>query len=55
MSAPQGNKNAAKPARERAGEIVQLRVKKADKERWKRAAANAQLTLSEWIVSRCNN
>ena len=52
--APVGNRNAAKPARDRASALVQIRVKKSEKLAWKRAAASAQLTLSQWIASRCN-
>lgn len=54
MSAPKGNKNAAKPARERADAVIQLRARKSDKARWQRAADAAQVTLTQWIAARCN-
>lgn len=50
--APTGNRNAAKPARERADAIIQLRVREGDKRRWQRAADAVGQPLSQWIVQR---
>jgi len=61
MPAPHQNRNAAKPAKSRAGALVQLRVRPADKAAWQRAArawARAHgitaSPLTAWIISRLN-
>lgn len=51
--APKGNQNAVKPASERLDALVQIRVNKSVKRQWQASAAAAELTLSEWIVTRC--
>lgn len=52
MPAPKNNTNAAKPARERADSILHIRVRRADKARWVRAASPAK--LAPWVIASLN-
>jgi predicted HicB family RNase H-like nuclease len=48
MTAPQKNRNAAKPAEKRASEKLIVRVTAAEKARFALAAAAAGQKLSKW-------
>ena len=50
-----GNKNALKPDSGKNNSNLHMRVKKADKDRWKTLAAKEGLTLAKWVLSRLNN
>lgn len=49
MPAPKQNKNAAKPARERAGGHLHLRLTDGEKASYQEAALAAGQTLSAWV------
>jgi len=53
MSATKGNAHASKPADERADSHLHIRVKRADKARWVKAADGRK--LSAWVVESLNN
>jgi predicted HicB family RNase H-like nuclease len=52
MPGPINNKNAAKPADQRAESFLHIRCRREDKARWVKAAQRERLTLSQY-VHRC--
>ena len=54
MSAPLNNRNASKPAPQRARAWVALRVTVAEKNAWKLRARTFGLTLAKYIRARLN-
>jgi len=52
MSAPRKNTNAVKSGSGPADSHLHIRVPRADKARWVRAAAGAK--LSEWVIAALN-
>jgi predicted transcriptional regulator len=50
MPAPKGNTNAAKPAREKAGERISIRMTKELRARVEKAAEKRDMKPSPWIV-----
>ncbi len=48
------NKNALKPAAERADSLLHIRVSAHDKSGWVKQAQKNGMNLSEWAISRLN-
>lgn len=44
--------NASKPAAQRAGAVVKIRLRQGDKSKWEHAARREGLTLSDWLRRR---
>ena len=51
---PKGPGQPPKPADEKAISWLQVRVRRADKAKWVKAAQREHMNLSQWVVSRLN-
>lgn len=54
MAAPKGNRNAAKPKKERLETDIRIRCKSAEKRAWERAAAKQDRPTADWAREALN-